>query len=185
MNGEVLKTYNTERVANASRLLQTTDRIFDIMSGVNRFWNFLRLAFLPLLFKLMGKRNLVQRRIFPLISQTGIAYPDSYLTLKSSIGKVKAGDRMHYFVFSNGKNIFSYLTDPSFKLLYFGNNDVDQTYWSNSKIKVTFHSFKEIPVQLFGNATNFYILLRPDNHISYIGKDIGKCKEVLKEISEE
>ena len=183
VNAEVLESYNTERVANAKHLLQTTDRIFDIISGVNRFWNFLRLAFLPLLFKLMQKRNLVQRRIFPLVSQIGIAYPESYLTLESSIGKVKAGDRMHYFVFSNGKSIFSYLTDPAFKLLYFGSDEINQSYFSNSKIRITFHSFNEIPSKLFGDDTDFYILLRPDNHISYIGKDRSECKEFLDKIS--
>jgi len=183
VNAEVLKTYNTERMANASRLLKTTDRMFDIMSGVNPFWNFLRPGFLPVFFNLIAKSKVVGRRIFPLISQIGIAYPDSYLTLKSSVGNLKAGDRMHYFVFSNGKNIFSYLTGPSFKLLYFGTNEVNQTSLSSGKIKITFHSFKEIPSRLFGTTTDFYIFLRPDNHISYIGKDIGKCKELLSKIS--
>jgi 2-polyprenyl-6-methoxyphenol hydroxylase-like FAD-dependent oxidoreductase len=183
LHEEVLKTYNTERTANAKKLLQTTDRMFDIMSGVNRFWNFLRLAFLPLFFNLIAKTKVVGRRIFPLISQIGIAYPNSALTLKSSIGKVKAGDRMHYFVFSNGKNIFSYLADPSFKLLYFGKKNMDPSQLNSTKLKLTFHSFTEIPSQLFGNETEFYVLLRPDNHISYIGKEISKCYELLDKIS--
>src|SRR5688572_5778318 len=183
VNAEVLETYNTERMANANHLLKTTDRMFDIMSGVNPFWNFLRPGFLPVFFNLIAKSKVVGRRIFPLISQIGIAYPDSYLTLKSSVGKLKAGDRMHYFVFSNGKNIFSYLTGPSFKLLYFGTNEVNQTWPGIGKIKITFHTFKEIPSALFGASTDFYILLRPDNHISYIGRDIGMCKELLSKIS--
>jgi len=182
LNDEILETYSTERTANAKRLLQTTDRMFDIMSGVNPFWNFLRRSFLPQFFNLVGKSTWVKRKIFPLISQIGIAYPDSDLTLKSSIGNVNAGDRMHYFAFSNGKSIFSYLTEPFFKLLYFGNADVTKPEL-NSEIKIVFYSFSEIPIQIFGQATGFYILLRPDNHVSYIGKDISKCIELINKIS--
>jgi 2-polyprenyl-6-methoxyphenol hydroxylase-like FAD-dependent oxidoreductase len=183
MNYDVLRSYNTEREENAKHLLQTTDRMFDIMSGVNKVFNLLRLMFLPLFLKLVAGNSKIQRRIFPLISQTGIAYPKSYLSLNSSIGKVKAGDRMHYFVFSNGKQIFSYLTEPFFKLLYFGNGAMDKSFFNDLKIKLKFYSFNEIPVSVFGKETEFYILLRPDNHISYIGKDVNKCLNFLFDIS--
>jgi 2-polyprenyl-6-methoxyphenol hydroxylase-like FAD-dependent oxidoreductase len=179
MNSGILETYNTERTANAKRLLQTTDRIFDIMSGVNRFWNFLRLNFFPVLISLISKSRLVNRQIFPLLSQTGIAYPDSHLTLKSSIGKMRAGDRIHYFVFSDGRHIFSYLTEPVFKLLYFGNNHISNPISNSTKLKITFIAFKELPSSVFGKASNFFILLRPDNHISYIGKEFNRCLELL------
>jgi 2-polyprenyl-6-methoxyphenol hydroxylase-like FAD-dependent oxidoreductase len=178
VNGEVLKTYDTERSKNARHLLRTTDRMFDILSGVNRFWNTIRLALFAPFLSMLSRNRLVQRQIFPLISQTGIAYPGSYLTLKSSVGKVKAGDRMHYFVFSNGRTIFSYLTDPVFKLIYFGKKSMNDPF-IGGKISIKFLSFTEIPAQLFGNASEFYVLLRPDNHISYIGHDINKCKEFL------
>ena len=183
VNDEVLDSYDSERTANAKRLLQTTDRIFDIMSGVNRFWNFIRTSFFPLLIRLMSKSNLVRRRIFPLLSQTGIAYPKSYLTEKSSIGKVKAGDRMHYFLFSNGRSIFNYLAGPVFKLLYFGNEEIIDPIPHSIKIKMSILSFKEIPFSLFGSVTGFYILLRPDNHISYIGQDLDKCRQLINKIS--
>jgi hypothetical protein len=51
------------------------------------------------------------------------------------------------------------------------------------KFKIIAKDFKEIPVSLFGQEENFYILLRPDNHISYIGKDLSICKEFLNKIS--
>lgn len=183
VNAKVLKTYDTERTGNAKHLLQTTDRMFDIMSGVNRFWNFLRLLFFPLFLNALSKSRLVGKRIFPLLSQTGIAYPDSYLTVESSIGKVKGGDRMPYFVFSDGRHIFSYLTGPVFKLLYFGGKDINERLLDGVNLKMTFLSFHEIPASLFGNADEFYIFLRPDNHISYIGKDMSKCRELIDKLS--
>jgi 2-polyprenyl-6-methoxyphenol hydroxylase-like FAD-dependent oxidoreductase len=182
VNATILKTYDTERSANAKRLLQTTDRMFDIMSGVNRFWNFVRLSFFPAFLKVISKSNFAKKRVFPLLSQTGIAYPGSDLTIKSSIGKVKAGGRIPYFVFSNGKQIFSFLNEPVFKLLYFG-DDTQTNPIVDIKLTLQFISFKEIPHDIFGNAVDFYILLRPDNHISYIGKEIDRCRELIDIIS--
>jgi len=126
----------------------------------------------------------VHDKIFPLISKIGIAYPDSFLTLKSSIGKQHAGQRIHYFVFSNGRDIFSYLTKPSFKLLFFGTDaDNHSDECVGQKLRVELMSFAEIPSAIFGNETNFYVLVRPDNHVSYIGKEIKSCKEFMQKIS--
>jgi 2-polyprenyl-6-methoxyphenol hydroxylase-like FAD-dependent oxidoreductase len=178
VNDKVLQSYNTERTQNAKRLLNTTDRMFDIMAGVNGFWNFIRLGFFPVFLVVLSTSNFVRRRIFPLLSQIGIAYHDSYLTTKSTVGKVKAGDRMHYFVFADGRTIFSYLSEPVFKLLYFGHQPVENP--SNSfGITMNFQSFTEIPASIFGSNTDFYVLVRPDNHISYIGKDITECHKLF------
>lgn len=179
INESIVETYHSERSANAKHLLQTTDRMFDIMSGVNPFWNFLRLNLFPAFFKIISKSALAKKQVFPLLSQTSIAYPDSKLTLKSSVGKVKAGDRMHYFVFSDGQTIFHYLKDPCFKILYFGDPKKYHQVDPLSKIKIVIHTFTEIPVELFGQANDFYILIRPDNHVSYIGKDLAKCKAFI------
>jgi 2-polyprenyl-6-methoxyphenol hydroxylase-like FAD-dependent oxidoreductase len=184
VNTNVLKTYGIERMENAKHLLQTTDRMFDIMAGTNAFWNFIRLSFFPRIIGLVIKNPTVKKRIFPLISQTGISYPHSYLTAESSIGKIKAGMRMPYFIFSDGKQIFDYLAEPAFKILFFGDSDTNSSQQLNGvKIKTVAYAFKEIPAFLFGTGTSFYILLRPDNHISYIGKDLNKCREVLNKIS--
>jgi 2-polyprenyl-6-methoxyphenol hydroxylase-like FAD-dependent oxidoreductase len=184
VKSSILQTYNTERTENARHLLQTTDRMFDVMAGTNGFLNFLRLNIFPVLAGLITKSVIVKKRIFPLLSQTGISYPNSALTIDSIVGKVKAGVRMPYFIFSDGKQIFDYLYEPNFKILFFGadqNNNLKQS--EDIEIKVSVHAFKEIPDFLFEGHTNFYILLRPDNHISYIGKDFTKCKELLNILS--
>jgi 2-polyprenyl-6-methoxyphenol hydroxylase-like FAD-dependent oxidoreductase len=183
-NAAVVDSYNTERVENAKHLLQSTDRMFDIMAGTSGLGNLLRLWVFPSMAGLITRSAAVKRRIFPLISQTGIAYPHSYLTIAGSIGKVKAGARMPYFVFASGKSIFGYLKNPVFKLLYFGNRNQQQPLQQDEvKINVDRYSFDEIPQHLFGNTDDFYILLRPDNHISYIGKDLAVCKQFLHRIT--
>jgi 2-polyprenyl-6-methoxyphenol hydroxylase-like FAD-dependent oxidoreductase len=184
VNSTVLKTYDAERGENAKNLLQTTDRIFDFMSGTNAFWNFIRLNFFPTIMGLITKNPLVRKRAFPLLSQTAITYLHSELTIPSSIGKLKAGVRMAHFIFSDGTAILGHLTEPAFKILFFGNNDSNSSHHlSNIKIKIVAKAFTEIPVALFGKEKNFYILLRPDNHISYIGKDINRCRQLLDKIA--
>jgi 2-polyprenyl-6-methoxyphenol hydroxylase-like FAD-dependent oxidoreductase len=183
INEETLKTYDTERSENARHLLQTTDRMFDFMSGRNAFWNFIRLNFFSRIIGLISRNNVMRKRVFPLLSQTGITYSKNILTIESSIGNVKAGVRMPFFVFADGKQIFDLLTQPCFKLLFFTTNQMKSASLPDLKIRIISHTFTEIPAQIFGNERNFYILLRPDNHISYIGKEFKNCEELLKRIS--
>ena len=182
-NDSLLESYNTERMENARHLLQSTDRMFDVMAGTTAFFNFLRLNILPGVMSFISSNPVFNKRIFPLISQTGITYPNSVLTIKSKIGEVKAGDRMPYFIFSDGKEIFNYLEEPVFKLLFFGSGNKSQfDDLKELRFRVATFFFDEIPKKRFGSSTDFYILLRPDNHISYIGKNIGICLPFLKNL---
>ena len=91
---------------------------------------------------------------------------------------------MHYFVFSNGRHVFSYLHEPFFKLLFFGEGSFNKSREvMNEKLKMSFISFEEIPRQVFGDEENFYILLRPDNHVCFIGKDVFKCQELINKLT--
>ena len=180
-NPSLLETYNSERIENARHLLRTTDRMFDIMAGSNPFWNFIRLSIIPLAANFVFKNSTLNKKIFPLLSQIGIAYPNSSLTVPSAIGKIKAGERMPYFIFSNGKKIFEYLAAPAFKILYFGSgNSYIQTH--EIKFKISTFSFCEIPRNLFNDAVDFYIFLRPDNYIVYIGKTPDEGLSLLKKL---
>ena len=179
----VLETYNTERLENAKHLLKTTDKAFDLMAGTNKITNLVRLTFIPLIASIVSRTHFFNKKIFSLLSQINISYPTSKLTIKSSIGKVHAGMRMPYCVFSNGRNIFEYLIQPAFKLLFFGNTESQSAaFAAQYKTAIAVYDFKEIPKSLFGGDNGFYILLRPDNHISYIGKDLAVCKNFLDEI---
>jgi hypothetical protein len=99
------------------------------------------------------------------------------------MGKLKAGVRMPYFTFTDGTQILDHLKEPAFKILFFGDADSNSSRQLNDiKITIVAKTFAEIPAALFGQEKNFYILLRPDNHISYIGKDITRCRELLDKI---
>jgi 2-polyprenyl-6-methoxyphenol hydroxylase-like FAD-dependent oxidoreductase len=179
----VLDSYSIEREQNARNLLNTTDKIFDIMSGSNFFWNFLRLQIFPLIAGFVVKNTSYRKRIFPLLSQTGITYNNSPLTIKSNVANINAGVRMPYFVFKNGKNIFEFLKEPCFKILFFG--DEAKANFKNiitHSLVVTKFAFAEIPSSVFKAQKNFYVLLRPDDHIAYIGNDINICNKYFSRI---
>jgi 2-polyprenyl-6-methoxyphenol hydroxylase-like FAD-dependent oxidoreductase len=180
----ILKTYDTERTGNAKHLLQSTDRMFDLMSGSNSFMDLLRLTVFPYVLGLIAKNAFVKKQLFPLISQTGIAYPGSALTVPGKMGNVKAGDRIHYFEFSDGRNIFSDLTGPAFKLLFFGKKKGRPSLSDAIRTKIHFLSYEEIPEKIFGKERDFYVLLRPDNHVSYIGRDLNAVNDFLKKLSQ-
>jgi 2-polyprenyl-6-methoxyphenol hydroxylase-like FAD-dependent oxidoreductase len=179
----VLESYSIEREQNARNLLNTTDKMFDIMSGSNFFWDFLRLQVFPLIAGFVVKNKSFRKKIFPLLSQTGITYHNSPLIIKSSVANIHAGVRIPYFVFTNGKNIFEFLKDPWFKILFFGDDEkANFRNINNRSLVVTKIFFSEIPFSIFKAQKNFYILLRPDNHIAYIGNDINICNKYFLQI---
>ena len=175
-NKDVLKTYAQEREQNATHLLQSTDRMFDIMAGHKGFAVFFRLHLLPVIANIAPRTLFGKKKIFPFVSQIGIVYFANYLVIKSAVGNVKAGGRMPYFIIEKGQSIFELLNKPVFKILYFGDKKNNAVYKNN----ITLETFdlQNIP-SLFGDHSDFYLLLRPDNYISYIGKNNSKIISLL------
>jgi 2-polyprenyl-6-methoxyphenol hydroxylase-like FAD-dependent oxidoreductase len=175
-SGKLLDTYNEERRANAKRLLKTTDAMFDVLAGTGTISNFLRLYFFPSVLKWVTKLTFFSKRFFPLLSMIGIKYPESSLTVAGHIGKITSGDRMPYFEI-DGQSIYESLKDPAYKLLYFGEAAMDfETAHSN--IDLVKLNFKNIP-PIFKREKGFYILLRPDNYIAYVGNDSARVNLAL------
>src|ERR687894_331959 len=72
-----LDSYHEERYPVGRRLLQTTDRLFNVAATHNPMLIRLRNFLLPLILpRVMGKRSL-RARAFRFVSQLGIMYPDS------------------------------------------------------------------------------------------------------------
>jgi 2-polyprenyl-6-methoxyphenol hydroxylase-like FAD-dependent oxidoreductase len=168
----LLETYSIERVANAEKLLKTTDRAFDLLTTEGIFGRFFRTYMIPFVAAIATKTSFTMRSVFPMISMLSIKYPHSPLTTKSHIGKIHAGDRMPYFL-HKGVSIYEQLKNPGFKLLRFGNAAIPDDLFSDS---VQLH-IVGVPA-FFEGETDFYIVLRPDNYISYIGRDLAGIRVV-------
>ena len=114
----ILETYNDERVANAERLLKTTDRIFNLGASPEPVTAFLRLHVFPYVANFLVGLEVVQKAVFPLISQIGINYRHSPLSVNETNFHVKAGDRMPYFTV-DGESIYDRLREPKFHVVVF------------------------------------------------------------------
>src|SRR5215211_5521786 len=121
---KLLDTYNEERLANAQRLLESTDRMFELAAGSNWLLSFIRTTIFPPVAGFIASLEAVSKRIFPLISQIGINYRKASLSQHTDdeSDNVKAGDRLPYFLL-DGQSIFEKLKEPKFHLLLFSNSE--------------------------------------------------------------
>ena len=187
----ILDTYNEERVEIAERLLETTDRMFDLL--VNPAWllSFVRRHIFPRVASFIVGLDSVNQFIFPLISQTGITYRGHSLNLDTDDDfKVKAGDRMPYFVF-DGKGIYDSLHTPKFHLLTFS-NDLETDQLANGAFQSEFGSLVQHLVfplssqvaEIFGSDKSFSVLLRPDNYIGFVsaGDPIPRLRTYFNDV---
>jgi hypothetical protein len=173
---ELLETYNEERLANAQRLLESTDRMFELAAGSTWLMSFIRTTIFPPVAGFMASLEPVSKRIFPLISQIGINYRNASLSehTDEESDHVKAGDRLPYFQL-DGRSIFDKLKEPKFYLLLFSNGAAEcgkltQAVGGLAHCQV-------IPIsdrvrEIFEREDDFTIFLRPDNHIAFMSSKI-------------
>src|SRR5688500_4912172 len=165
----ILDTYNEERVENAERLLETTDRFFDLLVNPDWLLSFVRRQIFPRVANFFIGLDSVNQFIFPLISQTGITYRGHSLAQDNDNHnddfEVKAGDRMPYFMIE-GKGIYDWLHAPKFHLLTFSNEET-QTEFESSVEHLVFPLSERVG-ELFGSNNAFSVLLRPDNYIGFV-----------------
>lgn len=174
--GDLLDTYNEERLENAKNLLRTTDRMFQLAAGDEWWLAFIRTNVFPSVAHYFLGLDSVRSFIFPLLSQIGINYRHSSLSRHAGDEDftVKAGDRMPYLVL-DGRNIYERLREPKFHLLAFSR---EQTEFESLKADVEsrypglvdFNQFQLTPgaAEVFGTDANFTVFLRPDNYIGFI-----------------
>jgi 2-polyprenyl-6-methoxyphenol hydroxylase-like FAD-dependent oxidoreductase len=176
---DILETYNDERVANAHRLLKTTDRIFNLGASSEPVTAFLRLHVVPYIANFLLGLDVVQKSLFPLISQIGINYHDSDLSVDEGGFDVKAGDRMPYFVI-DGESIYDRLREPKFHLVAFADGktelaDMTEELSAAYPNLIDVHTVPLYPniAESFGAKESFMALLRPDNYIGLISGEVS------------
>ena len=184
----LLDTYNEERLANAKRLLESTDRMFELAAGSHWLMSFIRTTIFPPVAGFMASLETVSKRVFPLISQTGINYRNASLSQHTDdeSDHVKAGDRMPYFEV-DGKSIFDKLKEPKFHLIRFSKGEIEdacgdflQNFGHLADCQVVHIS--ERVHEIFQREDDFSVFLRPDNHIAFISSEItpNTVREYLK-----
>jgi len=188
----LLDTYNEERLENARNLLRTTDRMFQLAAGPEWFISFLRTNVFPTVAGYLFGCDAVRRFVFPLVSQIGINYRHGSLSRHAGDEdfKVKAGDRMPYFLV-DGESVYDRLRRPKFHLLAFtdeaGSSQAPEAASTNADL-VDFNAIPLSPQveEAFGTDRPFKVLLRPDNYIGYISSGLpsGELKAYLNDLAE-
>jgi 2-polyprenyl-6-methoxyphenol hydroxylase-like FAD-dependent oxidoreductase len=188
---KVLESYNEERLANAKNLLETTDRIFQLGAGSEWPLGFLRMNVLPAVARFILGLDTVKKFIFPRLSQIGINYREGSLSRHDGDEdfKIKAGDRMPYFLI-DGRSIYERLREPKFHFIVFGNAGSDGDSLAAAVKESGLVDFNLIELtgqikEIFGTEDPFCVLLRPDNYLALISREISQhlVKDYLSRLS--
>ncbi|HSS22119.1 MAG TPA: FAD-dependent monooxygenase [Pyrinomonadaceae bacterium] len=191
---QLLETYNEERLPNAKKLVETTDRMFDIVAGTDWFVNVIRTTVFPPMARFILGLDAVKHRFFRMISQVGIRYRRSSLSQHEGDEdfEVKAGDRLPYFLV-DGHSIYDQLRAPKFHLLTFSDGQKDYLAAAAALVSkydglVDHHvvPLYERIEEIFDTKEPFSVLLRPDNYIAYLSSDTsaGPLQAYLKKLLE-
>lgn len=189
---KILDSYNDERLANADNLLKTTDRFFNLVASPEPILSYLRTHVFPYVAGAAFSLDTVKKFVFPRISQIGINYHDSSLSVVKGHFSVKAGERMPYFT-TEGVSVYDRLREPKFHLInFFDGANAAPAFSEELKHELgdgslmDFHLLPLYPnvAEIFGANKSFNVLLRPDNYIGLISSDImtSAVKDYLNKI---
>jgi 2-polyprenyl-6-methoxyphenol hydroxylase-like FAD-dependent oxidoreductase len=161
----LLETYEPERIGFARRLVATTDRAFTVVTkqGVVARWVRTRLVprILPLLFRLAS----VRRFLFHTVSQIGVNYRDSPLSVGAA-GAVRGGDRLPWVETEPGEDNFARLTSLTWQAHVYGEPRGDLAEVC-AELQLPLHLFAWNPgMQRAGLLRRAVYLVRPDGYVA-------------------
>ncbi|OUM00874.1 FAD-dependent oxidoreductase [Variovorax sp. JS1663] len=180
-DASLLDSYEAERLPVARRLLDTTDRGFRLVVSDSWFAGLLRTEVLARVGALAMSRPRIQRTAFRTVSQIGIHYRESPLSM--ALGGTPenapyAGDRfpwlrLRFTPQGPVEDVFEKLDDLHFHLLVFGQEPPARTGWPAGEL-LRVHAIPPGPENEAELARasipgkSFY-LLRPDGYVGLSG----------------
>jgi len=177
-SGELLNTYNEERLPNAEQLTKTTDRFFGLVASPEPLLAFTRIYIFPYIAQFLFSLDVFKKFVFPRVSQIQINYEDDTLSEQHGSFVIKAGDRMPWFEVE-GASIYDRLRQPKFHLvIFFDGTDVSPIVegslmeWEGLIDSTVIPLYPSI-AEIFGKRESFFIILRPDNYIGLISDDFS------------
>jgi hypothetical protein len=181
-----------ERQPLARKIVNSTDKIFRMVSGTNTSEKKFRLQAAPFLLKILipalERQKILSRYVFNAISEIGVNYRNGPLTLRGYQGLLKGkaprpGDRLPYFLFTfrgNTVNLQDLVNSAFFHLFLFSRNafpDEFITYSAqfNGWLSTLFIPYDTGTMSLYkrlGIGKSGYLLVRPDMYIANRSKNL-------------
>ena len=191
----LLGSYEAERLPVARRLLATTDRAFRLIVSDSWWAGLLRTKVLARIGALALRRERVQSLAFRTVSQTGIHYRGSALSMASEAmpsTAPQAGDRfawlkLRFDANDTAEDLFERLDDTRFHLLVFGSTAPDLAALPISDMLdvgvVASNPVNDAELARVGIASPSFYLLRPDGHVGLCGRlvDTGAIARYVAE----
>lgn len=192
----LLDTYQQERLPVAKKLLSSTDRAFSIGTSDQWYMRFLRLRILPLVVPVFFKLKKWRMRIYKSLSQTGIRYINSDLTVirMAEPLTVKAGERLPFLKTRDEESLYDMLTGPYFHALVFALNAEGTLVHDlhhlgralTREVTIIDLSKEDAMIKHLGIKQDTVILVRPDRYIGLITDEgVRVVKDYLHKLSSE
>jgi hypothetical protein len=193
-NETLLDSYAAERVPVAERLLSTTDRAFSLVVSDRWFAGFFRTRLMPKLLAAAMRSERIRKLAFRTISQIGIRYPHSPLSVTMSglpEAAPVAGDRFPWLQLkfaeeAKVEDLFAKLDDTRFNLLVFGQPAPAGVPEIGDLLRIHVVPDAAENNRELGRAQiprPSFFLLRPDGHVGFAGTALDRdgIKRYLRE----
>jgi 2-polyprenyl-6-methoxyphenol hydroxylase-like FAD-dependent oxidoreductase len=160
----LLDTYETERRAFATRLVDTTDRIFSFVAAEGRLADIIRTRLAPVILPQIVKLAPARAYIFRTISQITLNYRHKGLC-EGQAGPIHGGDRMPWVKLGDIDNYQS-LRRPQWQVHVYGEDASELRAWcEKSGLSLQVYAWRE-DFESAGLRRNALYLIRPDTYVA-------------------
>jgi 2-polyprenyl-6-methoxyphenol hydroxylase-like FAD-dependent oxidoreductase len=160
----LLDTYETERLAFARKLVETTDRVFTFATAEGSFADFVRIHIAPLFATVAYSVDAIKEYMFRVVSQTMISYHDSAISAGAA-GKVRGGERLPWVV-AGGQDNYAALDAIAWQVHVYGSASEALRQWC-AQAGIALHVFDWAEAhEDAGLARGAAYLLRPDTYVA-------------------
>jgi hypothetical protein len=159
----ILDSYEIERIPFARKLVDTTDRVFSLVTTRSSRATLVRLHLVPLLVPILFRFQSLKRAMFRTLSQIAIKYPQSFLSAGQAgrikkVATVYPGNTSPCQSFSFGN--FEPLRDKQWQIHCYGKISEKLNNFSDKRFRFIFWS--GLLLQKTGYLENAVYVVRPD-----------------------
>lgn len=165
----LLDSYALERQTFARKLVDTTDKLFSLVTSEGNFADFVKTRIAPIFMSIAYKFDSVRELMFRLVSQTMLNYHDSPLS-EGEVGSVRGGDRLPWVSTGSSDN-YAPLSNIEWQIHVYGQAKPDIKAWCEEH-RIPLHVFDWTQShQKAGLAQDAVYLLRPDTYVALANQE--------------